>query len=116
MWVAGFNPDCFLTRIYLDVSAHAVYGIAFILIAVSVAPGHQKKVGFAMAGFIAACTIGLIYFDVIDGKFNEILEDLSPLLGAGIIVWRMWATQTWGMGIFQSGPSCSCSNTSGENR
>jgi hypothetical protein len=90
--------------LFTDFIAHAAYGFAFVLVATMVTPNHRKQVGFAMAGFIAACTIGLIYFDVIDGKYWNIIKDVAPLLGAGGIALDMWVTESWGNDFLNRNP------------
>ncbi len=104
MWASGSNSNSFLTHLLTAFITHAAYGFVFVLVATIIAPGHQKQVGFAMAGFIAICTIGLIYFDTIDGKYWGILGDISTLMGAGGITLDMWAANTWGKRFLNRGP------------
>jgi hypothetical protein len=109
MWGVGIDSNSFLAHLYTDFITHAAYGFVFVLVATIVAPSLQKQVGFVMAGFIAICTISLICFDTIDGKYGEILGDISTLLGAGGITLEMWTTQNWGRGFLHRGSEDLCS-------
>ena len=94
MVMSGLDPNSFLFKVFIEFISQAVMGAAFVYVGAKIAPFHNKKIAYALAG-IGLIAAGFMLFPAIMvANYWAIWGGVSLILGCGVTAYSVFAGET----------------------